>query len=339
LWFQHEFAIWEDSRKFVAMLKDLDMPKVVTFHSLHSQSSESPGRLRKYQYNLLRALLPHVEAITVFSYGVYWTVTSVFPEYREKVYIIKHGIHSYPEISRLSRKEAKEKLNDFLLYESSLDQETKEALHKQRIFLAPDTVVVGQTGFLCPAKQSEVLYPVRDGLQKIVPHKRIVAVRIGSPRDQSQRIYAKQLRREQNGKDKFLIETWLPPNMLPLAQRAFDINFYWPSDCTQSGVLAHALGTGAVVASRDLEGVGETLKEAGQLVDKDLRNLITKMENLIFNPELRERIEEKTLRYAAEFSWENQARRHYELAKRIMLLLPAHLAPYSPLTIDTMATL
>ncbi len=75
LWFQHEFAIWEDSRKFVAMLRDLDMPKVVTFHSLHFQSSESPSRLRKCQYNLLRALLPHVEAITVFSYGVYSAVT------------------------------------------------------------------------------------------------------------------------------------------------------------------------------------------------------------------------------------------------------------------------
>jgi len=337
LWFQHEAAIWPDSQKFVSMLKGLDMPKVVTIHTLHFQSHETPSGLRKYEYDLLRALLPHVEAITIFSYGVYWTVTSAFPEHREKIYIIKHGIHSYPEVSSLSQKEAKEKLNDFLLYESDLEQATKEALHKQRIFLDPETVVVGQTGFLSPLKQSELLYLVRDNLQKIIPHKRIAEVRIGSPREASQEIYAEQLRIEQNGRGKFLLKIWLPQNILPLAQRAFDVNFYWPSDCTQSGVLAHALGAGALIAGRDLEGVGETLKEAGELADTDLRRLIMKSGNLILNPELRERIEKRALSYAAEFSWENQARRHYELAEHIVPLVPIQLVPYSPLTIDTMA--
>jgi len=316
LWFQHEFGIWPDSQKFAAMLKDLYMPKVVTFHSLHFQSSETPSGLRKSQYELLQTVLPHVEAITVFSYGVYWAVISAFPEYCTKVYIMKHGIHSYPEISSLSRKEAKEKLDNFLLYDSDLDQATKEALHKQRIFLDPDTVVVGETGFLRPSKQSELLYAVRDSLQKTIPHRRIAAARIGRATE-SQKIYCKQLRREQNGRDKFLLETWLPPNMFPLAQRAFDINFYWPSDCTQSGVLAHALGASAVVAARDLEGVGEILKETGQLVHKDLRHLIMEIRNLILNPELRERTRKKALGYAAEFSWKNQARRHYELAETI----------------------
>ena len=37
------------------------------------------------------------------------------------------------------------------------------------------------------------------------------------------------------------------------------------SGCVVTYVLAHALGAGAVVAGRDLEGVGETLLEAGQL--------------------------------------------------------------------------
>jgi len=337
LWFQHEFGIWPGNIRFVAMLKNLDIPRVVTFHTLHFQSKETPYGLRREQYDLLRILLPYVDAITVFSRRVYHAVISAFPESREKVHTVKHGIHSYPEISRLSRKEAKEKLNDYLLYESNLDQETRELLYKQRVFLDPNTVVIGQTGFLSPAKGSELLYSVRDGLQKAVTKKRIVAVRIGSSREESQKIYAQKLRRKENGEDKFFLETWLPQNMLPIAQRAFDVNFYWPSDCTQSGVLAHALGAGAIVAGRDLEGVGETLKEAGQLADTDLRHLLTKIQEMILNPGLVERAEERALSYAAEFSWENQARRHYELAEHILCPAPVSLAPRLPLTTEDMS--
>ena len=72
----------------------------------------------------------------------------------------------------------------------TLDRETREAVHKQHIFLDPGTVVLGQTGFLSPSKGSELLYHVRDGLQKLIPHQRVVAVRIGSSRDESQEIYA-----------------------------------------------------------------------------------------------------------------------------------------------------
>ena len=322
LWFQHEFGIWPGNIRFVAMLKNLDIPRVVTFHTLHFQSKETPYGLCREQYHLLRILLPYVDAITVFSRGVYHTVTSAFPEYREKVHILKHGIHSYPEISRLSRKEAKEKLHDFLLYESGLDKATKEDLHRQRIFLDPNTVVIGQTGFLSLAKGSELLYTVRDSLQKAAPNKRIAAVRIGSLRDKSQEMYAERLQRAQNGRPDFLLKVWLPQSILPLAQRAFDVNFYWPRECTQSGILAHALGAGAVVASRDLEGVGETLKESGGLTDTDLRHLVLKIRDLMVNPKIGEKLEETAKSYAAEFSWENQARRHYELAEHILCPAP-----------------
>jgi len=336
LWFQHENGIWPGNIQFIAMLKNLNTPKVVTFHTLHFQSPETPTGLRRNQRDLLQILLPYVDAITVFSRGVYHAVTSTFPEHRDKVYIIKHGIRSYPGISRLSRQEAKEKLNDFLLYESGLDRETKETLYKQRVFLDSDTVVVGQTGFLSPSKNSELLYAVRGSLQKAIPHRRIVAVRIGSPRDELQRVYAANLRRRQNGRDKFLLEVRLPQNILPLAQRAFDVNFYWPHECTQSGLLSHALGAGAIVACRDLEGVGEDIKEAGGIVGTDLRHLLFKITSLILNPALGERIEQRALGYAREFSWKNQARRHCELAERI--LSPT---PYSPPAVqptDKMAT-
>jgi len=318
LWFQHEFGIWQDSQNFIDMLRNLDMPKIVSLHTLHYQSLETPTGLRSREYDLLRALLPYVQAITVFSHGVYHAVTSAFPEHGSKVHIMKHGIHSFPEIRCLSRKEAKEKLSDFLVHESSLDQATKEILLKQGTFLDPETVVVGQTGFLSPFKGTALLYSFRDDLQKIVPHKRIVAVRIGCPANELERIYTEELRRARNNRDKFLLKIWLPRNVLPLAQRAMDINFYWPSDCTQSGIIAHALGAGAAVACRDLEGVGEALKEAGELVDTNLGHLLVKSKNLILHRQLRERLEATVLKYATEFSWANQARRHYELAEHIM---------------------
>ena len=316
LWFQHEFGIWRDSQKFVTMLKDLHLLKIVTFHSLHFQSAETPSGLRKEEYELLRVLLPHIDAITVFSHGVHRAITLAFPSYRKKVHKLIHGILLYPEATRLKQKEAREKLSDFLL-ESDLEQVIKEKLYRERVFLGSNAVIIGQTGFLDPGKHSELLYAARDRLQRMIPHKRIIAVRIGGTRESTQKTYAEKLRRRQDGINKYLLELWLPERMLPIAQRAFDINFYWPRDCSQSGILAHALGAGAIIAGRDLEGVGETLKEAGALVDTDLRRLLMKVKDVILNPELSEKIEGKALKYAAKFSWKNQARRHYELAERV----------------------
>jgi hypothetical protein len=62
--------------------------------------------------------------------------------------------------------------------------------------------------------------------------------------------------------------------------RALDIHFYWPSDCTQSGIIAHALGTGATIACRDMEGVGETVKMAGGLTSPDFGRLVDGVEGL-----------------------------------------------------------
>ncbi|MFC1914851.1 hypothetical protein ACFLWK_01185, partial [Chloroflexota bacterium] len=336
LWVQHEHGIWPDDHKFVAMLKELPIPKVVTFHTIHFQSQETSTGLRRRQYNLLQDLLPHVEAITVFSRGAYRAVAEAFPEYRDKVHILKHGIHNYPEIRTLTRREAKEKLNDYLIYESDLDLETKEALNRERIFLDPNVVVVGQTGFLSYGKNSELLYNIRDNLQVLIPDKRVIVVRIGSARDESQQIYAQQLKKMCNQQDKFLLEIWPEQSILPLAQRAFDVNFYWPRDCTQSGILAHALGAGAIIAGRDLEGVGETLKEAGEPADTDLNNLLSKIQTLILNSEVGEQIQDKALEYAEEHSWERQAQRHYELAEKILTPTPVLSVAHSLVDNDTM---
>jgi len=318
LWFQHEFGIWPDNQKFISMIRQLNLPKVITMHTVHFQSRETPYGLRRSEYRFLRELLPHVDALTVFSRGARCAVNTALPEHRNKVYVMKHGIHSYPNVARMARREAKERLGDFLLYESDLPHETKEELYRQSILTDPETIVVGQTGFLCPLKGSEHLYEVKDRLQRALPWKKIAAVRIGTPRDSTQEAYAGQLAEKANFTDKLLIPTLLPPDILPIAQRAFDINLYWPKDCTQSGIVAHALGAGAVIAGRDIEGTGETFKDAGSPTAPSLRQLIMRMEQTILFPEFVDIIEQKALEYSIDFSWENQAQEHCALAQSLV---------------------
>ena len=318
LWFQHENGIWRGDNKFATLLSKLDTPKIVTFHTLHFQSAETRYGLRVNQYDLLKSLLPNVDAITVFSLGVYKAVTAAFPEYKDKVFGLKHGVHSYPEIACLSRIEAKKHLHSFLLDNSDIDGATKAALYNNRIFTDPNTIVIGQAGFLDPSKQSEMLFQAQEYLEKILPGVRIVAVRIGGVRAEYQVAYVKELRCQRNNKNRFLVEVHLPQRILPLAQRAFDINFYWPRECTQSGALAHALGAGATIAGRDLEGLGEMLKDAGQLVDDNLDRLLYKIKDVILNKETVEKMEENALKYAADYSWDKQAFRHSEIVDTVL---------------------
>ena len=318
LWFQHETAIWPDNHEFVEMLRELDSPKIVTFHTLHFQSDESPSGLRNSEVKLLRLVLPHVNAITVFSHGVERAVSAAFPEFRHKVTVIKHGVHAYPEISRLGRGIARQRLMDFLVGEADLDGVTRQALQRQRALVDPDTIIIGQTGFLCPLKRSEMLYTARDELQRLIPHRNIVAMRIGGLRHSASQRHVEHLRQHQNGSTRWLLETRLTPNMLPVAQRAFDVNFYWPSDCTQSGILAHALGAGALVAARDIEGVGETLTESGAIVDSRLPRLLLKIRDALLNREEGARREERARAYATRYSWRGQALQHFRLADRVV---------------------
>jgi glycosyltransferase involved in cell wall biosynthesis len=81
--------------------------------------------------------------------------------------------------------------------------------------------------------------------------------------------------------------------------------------------LAHALGAGATIACRDTEGVGETVKMAGGLACVDFEQAIAGLKELVLNPELRNEISERAVRYAEEFSWRNQVLKHFDLVERL----------------------
>jgi len=320
LWFQHEFGIWRDNARFVNMLRHLYMPKVVTLHTLHFQSNETRYGLRNEEYSFLHSLLPHTDAITVFSDGVCKAVRHAFPEYTDKVHVLRHGTHLYPRFARMSKPEAKARIHEYLVDESGLDKPSKDNLRQQRVFLDPDTIIIGATGFITASKGTELLYHARNVLQQVLPKHKIAAVYAGLLREVDSSVdseFAAESKAKHNGVGQFFLETYLPGDMLAAMLRALDIYFYWPSDCTQSGIVAHALGAGTTIACRDVEGVGETVKMAGGLASADFGQLIFKIAQAILYPKLRMEIPERALGYAEEFSWRNQVLRHLELAGQL----------------------
>ena len=334
LWFQHEFGIWPDDVRFVNMLRDLGQIKVVSLHTLHFQSGETIYGLRRQEYSFLQLLLPYIDAVTVFSEGSYQAVTRAFPEYWDKVHLLRHGTHLYPEIARMSRLDAKARIHEFLIGESGLDQASKGKLMQEGIFLDPETTLIGGTGFITAAKGIEPLYHVRDVLHEMMPGRKIAAVYVGFLRERDNRADSKrvaELMARYNDAGHFFSETFLPVDLLPIMLRALDIHFYWPSDCTQSGMIAHSLGAGATIACRDMEGVGETVEMAGGLSLPDFGRLIDGIRWLIRDPELRNKMSERAVRYAEEFSWRNQALKHFELAEQLCRSRFQRLAPTSPL--------
>jgi hypothetical protein len=88
-------------------------------------------------------------------------------------------------------------------------------------------------------------------------------------------------------------------------------------------VLTHALGAGATIAGRDLEGVGETLKDAGAMADSDPERLLLKIRDHLLNPLLQHQVAQSALAYAQRFSWENQTRLHFQLAEEVLSSVPA----------------
>lgn len=323
LWLEHSFGIWKNFQRFVKMLRQLNelkIKKIISFHTIHFQSKETPWGMEKREYKLLKALFPYVEAITVFSKGAYQAVSKAFPKYRRKVFILRHGINSFPEIIKMSRKKARGKVYKFLVEKSNLARKKKTELKKKNIFFAPDIFIMGSVGFVTPTKNIESLFSARDFLQKIIPKQKVVAIHIGITRERRKifQNYSQKLQKLHDGVKNFFLETWLPDKMLPVCQKAFDMNYYWPQKCTQSGITPQALGVGGIIAGRDMEGSGEILKEAGQITEKDFQKLLLKIKKVTFNPKLRRKIEKRGLKYIKESSWRNQALKHYKLAEHIL---------------------
>lgn len=322
IWMQHSFGIWKDTHYFhqiLKYLKDNGYATIVTHHTLHFQSSETPYGLTRREYELLEGELPHVHGVTVFSRYIKETIKRAFPKHRGKlIAVIRHGAPLYPKISE---EKAKEKLFYYLVQEADLDGKELENLERlSESFFDTTNTIIGSIGFISPTKGSDIIYSSAYVLQKMLPEKDILAMYIGSVRDLESRDQIKHLEKLKSmhdGVKNFFFNLYIPESKLSFCLKALDVNVFWRQDCTQSGMLSHAQGVGAIVVGRNLETLGETLKMSGYPAPETPEELLLDMKRVIRNQELRKLIMKSAREYAKKYSWKNQALKHCKLADAI----------------------
>jgi hypothetical protein len=322
-WIQQGDSIWRNRPEFVKILKFLKKKKVeniiVTHHTLNFQSPETKYGFTKWQYELLKNELPYIDVNTVFTNGVYKAFTKAFPEYKEKTVLIRHGVPSYP---RISQENAKKEIISWLESENELNQDWQKSVEdlNSKIF-EKITITFGDIGFIDDRKLSNTIYPIIKLLQKRFPERNIIGLYIGTLSFASLKkiSYLQRLKNLHNPKNNFyFFETYVPEHLFAKSLRALDIIHMWQKDCRQSGKLAHALGIGATVVGRNIEGVGETLKMCGYPALNAYEDFLNEIERIIANSESKDLMEKSASEYAKTYNWENQALKHIELAESLI---------------------
>jgi len=325
IWFQHSFGMWGTAPDtFVTLLKEArekGKKVVATIQGLHFQSEETPYGLMKKEYNLLKASLPYLDVLTVFTRGVYDVVTQAFPEAKERTVVLMHGFHIYPSISKY---EARKGLFNYLLQSSSLSSSKRSELKQlMDILFSEKTLLLGNFGFITYDRAPLSVYELRAYLQKKLRNYRVIALYIGQIQKRADRDTTeflpllRQLEATHDGQYNLFYDLYLPSTIFPLAFRALDFVIIWYKRATISGRMAHALGSGACVVGRNIEGVGETLRLVGLPSASSAEQLAEQIETLVHNPHEREQLEKKAFSFANRFSFAVQAQKHIQLAESL----------------------
>lgn len=82
--------------------------------------------------------------------------------------------------------------------------------------------------------------------------------------------------------------------------------------------MAHALGAGACVVSRKIEGIGETLELSGVPASETLEELAEAIQRFTLHPELRKEAQRLSRVYARKYSYRIQAKKHLHLAESLV---------------------
>jgi len=329
---QHEPGIQDDPVKHVEMIKCLrarGYPTAVSHHRIHFQSDETDSGMESTELELLAMELPEVDAITVFSEGVHNAVTSAFPEYGSKVHIIRHGIPQYGTLGFNSGHlaytadttgESREKMKDYLTEQGLMTEKLRSVLND------PEAVIVGATGFICPDKREASIFKMADEANAILKgmgyeKNPIHVVYMGSMRtgeDNEQK--TKQMFEEAVSNGHVFIEHFVPDGMYSHALNMNDVVVFWPESATQSGRLVHAIGMGSNILGKDVEGVGETLRDAGYLALRDPEELSRRLAAYVVSgksPEVFEIDEAKRAAYISRNNWTRITDDHFDMAENL----------------------
>ena len=318
LWFQHAPDIWPQLPALLQALRHFPVRKVASLHTVHFQSPQTPSGLRSSEQQMLRDLLPWLDRITVFTPSARQAVRRAFPEYGDKVTLLRHGVHG-PE--PIARDEARRRLAQHLGRVSDAVHPCGGASSLLRALDDPDAVVLGSLGFLQWDKGFEAVYDLRDALQARLPERRVVGLVMGLVRDRADRRNGQLLARlaaRADGDGRFLVTTLTPDAVFQAGLRALDLNLYWPDSPTQSGRVAHALGVGASLIGRDVEGLGEALRDVGAPVCTGFDELVQCALDLLRSPARVQSLRVRYLEYAEQYAWKRQAQCHLEIARAML---------------------
>lgn len=318
LWFQHSFGMWgRESPAFIQLVKEAkDKGKKVisSFHTIHFESSETESGMQIKEEKLLQEVLPFLDAMTVFTDGAYQAVIRGFPQYKDKVTVLRHGVHIHPQVSQ---EKARERLLKYLIDHSNISPAEKQKLGgRYSRFFEEDVILLGNFGFITTDKEPLSLYRLGELIRKKLPNHRVIVLFIGmiqkrkDKRVEEYLLILEKLRVIHDGNENLFFEDYLQEDIFPFAFKALDFPVFWQKNATQSGRMAHAMGTGACVVGRRIEGIGETLDLAGLPSGVNFEDMAEKIASLVLEPRLREEAERSALKYAQEFSFEKQARKH-----------------------------
>lgn len=319
VWIQHTFGLWDkgSDSDFIKFISEIKGKKIITLHSVHFQSNKTPYGLEEIEYKFLENILPLVDAVTVFSDGAYLAVCGAFPNFKNKVVVLRHPCKLCPPIIR---KNAKEILIKNILSSKKISHEARKQLESlEKIISKKNVKLIGDIGFITPSKGSEIIYLIRDELEK-KSNKKIISMYIGTVRDltdNKQINYAKKLKSFHDGKKNFFIDLYIPEKSLTLCLKAFDAIIFWPNACTQSGRLALLQGAGICGIGKNMEGVGETMKLSALPTVETYGSLINVLAKVLNRPDSKNLMIAMAKTYAKKFSYSIQAKKTLRLAKAI----------------------
>jgi len=306
---------------FLDSLK-MSREKVASFHTIHFQSFETDSGMEEKEANLLREVLPLLDALTVFTRGAYRAVVKAFPEYRDKVVIIRHGTQLYPIVSR---EKARKKIIGYLISEADIPSREKQKLKKNYShFFSPKAIILGNLGFIISDKDFSSLYRLSQLVREKLPQYRIITLVAGKIQLRKDRKVEKslpilrELKSIHNGENNLFFEDYIPEKLLPLVFRALDFVVFWPYNATQSGRMAYAQGASTCIVGRKIEGIGETLKLSGLPAVETLEELAKMIERFTLHPELKEKAKRASRNYAQKYFYGVQAKKHLLLAESLI---------------------